>query len=284
MADDEDSLHITASTSAIPTAAGPVTQTQSRSFVSAALAKLYGVSWEILGLSLLIDTSHIRSFPSYNVVIGLWAFYCGSLKCPPHVAEEVSDGGREQRAVATTGLSEEMERVLRDASTFAFVTSASIIFDILFCSVWGGEITQGESNSAKFSLVMFIFTMFAKTSAIFYAAQVVVGGSDERGEKESHVRADESAPNTSAGKGRVSFDEESGINNTVQTPIPVGENATLGIHRRYSNFVGAIDTGGSPPSSGSARPPDERKPSPSFSPGISGLVSPGATPMVSRNV
>lgn len=253
-----------------------------------ALGKLSQVSWAILGLSLLIDTSHIRSFPSYNVVVGLWAYYCGNLKCTSGATQRDNSPSerRRERRGSLTGLSEEMETLLRDVSTFSFVASASIIFDVLFCSVWGGEIHKGESTSAKFSFVMFIFTIFAKMAAVFYAAQVVVGGSSAKGIVERQIthgeeRTPGAAPianGSTEGARSVLADEENGDHD--QTPSR-RETSPESV-RRFSDFVGAAEGGDKLPDSGLARPPGESKPSALFTPGVPGLVSPGATPSVSN--
>jgi len=259
-------------------------------YLTGALSNLSRSSWAILGLSLLVDTSHVRSFPSYNVVVGLWACYCGNLKCSPSadvVKRDGSEGsgreGERRRMPVRTGLSEELETLLRDASTFSFVASASIIFDVLFCSVWGGEITQGESKSAKFSFTMFIFAMFAKTAAIFYAAQIVVGGSSvtNKGSNE-RTRGAESTPGAASithgpegGNRRVSFDEEHGNRG-------LSEGGEI-YDRHFSNFAGVAKNEGSFSEDNITSSPNERKPSSLLSPGVPGLVSPGATPAMFRN-
>ena len=105
------------------------------------------ISWSVIFLSLLIDTSHARSFPAYNVVLGVWACYCGNHRCP---TEPDGRGGDDAGEMDLCGdgdgeaccRASEFKASLRVLSAFSFVATASVFFDVLFCSLWGAEVRK----------------------------------------------------------------------------------------------------------------------------------------------
>ncbi len=93
-----------------------------------ALQRLYKLSWVMIGLSLLMDTSHVRSFPSYNIILGVWAysasFYGGNKKDKKTIELQQSS----------------MLSLLKSLSAFSFVVIVSLILDVFFCIIWGEEV------------------------------------------------------------------------------------------------------------------------------------------------
>jgi len=114
--------------------------------------RLGNISSVVVLFSVLIDISHVRAFPSYNISLGLWIWY--TIHCL----------GRHKNAIS---------KVIPVLSWLSIAQSCSIVTDIIFCSVWGNEITKGTSKSLKFSLILFIFNMFAKLPAIYFCAQII---------------------------------------------------------------------------------------------------------------
>lgn len=89
--------------------------------------------------------SHVRSFPSYNIVIGVFAWYCSqSVK----------------RMVQHNELSS--TSILNILSCFSMLTLFSLVLDGTFCFVWGREIIDGDVRSIKFSFGLFILNMIPK--------------------------------------------------------------------------------------------------------------------------
>lgn len=106
-------------------------------------------AFAIMACAVLTDISNIRSFPSYNMCVGLVAAYCGSYSA--------------KTAAKTKS----------QTSTFILLATLSLLFDVIFCGLWGGQIFAGYSSSVKFSLIMFIITMFVKALGIYFGASIV---------------------------------------------------------------------------------------------------------------
>lgn len=128
------------------------------SFNVKALQKLRNISWIILFCSITIDISHIRAFPSYNFIVGLWACYCG------HYQSSMLDNDgdnvkikqntrRKQKEHSRNGNNthpydddneddsgKDLEYLQKLISSFSVVASLSVLFDIIFCSMWGNEV------------------------------------------------------------------------------------------------------------------------------------------------
>lgn len=103
-------------------------------------------SWCILVLSLLIDMNHVRSFPSYNALLGIFAWYCSR-----SIRDEYNNAS---------------SSILNITSCFTTLTIFSLILDGTFCFVWGREIIDGDIRSVKFSFALFILNMLPKSVAI----------------------------------------------------------------------------------------------------------------------
>lgn len=112
-------------------------------------------SWFVIVLSLVIDmTTHERAFPSYNVIIGVFAWYCGQ-----SVNMVALDSKESRFEVPDT------KRLLNTLSCFSTVALVSILVDVIFCFIWGGEIIDGDVRSIKFAFAMFILNMVPKAVA-----------------------------------------------------------------------------------------------------------------------
>ena len=117
----------------------------SLSFNTKALQKLRNASWIMIFFSIIIDISHVRAFPSYNVVIGFWACYCGHFQSSILIhnnngtIQMKRTNYRSQRNLNKKG-EEELKYLQKMISSFSVIASMSVIFDILFCSMWGKEV------------------------------------------------------------------------------------------------------------------------------------------------
>lgn len=106
------------------------------------------LSWCILFLSILIDIiSHTRAFPSYNIVIGIFAWFCAQLVKIQNVENE---GNKKQ------------DTILGTLSCFTTLSIISLILDVSFCFIWGRDIIDGDIGSVKFSFSIFILNMLPK--------------------------------------------------------------------------------------------------------------------------
>lgn len=70
--------------------------------------------WLSAFLSLLSGISHVRSFPSYNLIISIVGLF--------------------------TGIQDEKEILLKHTTVCASIGALSLVADIVFCSVWAGEV------------------------------------------------------------------------------------------------------------------------------------------------
>ena len=145
-------------------------------FSSIQLRRVGRTSWAILIFSLLIDTSHERSFPSYNVTIGFFACYIGHLQLSSILTASISSrsntsksskekiGGADENSRMSSVSKrlfspndsekqllqkEERQDEVREASVatlvktltcFCFVALFSLAMDITYCSAWGQEV------------------------------------------------------------------------------------------------------------------------------------------------
>eukprot|EP00970_Alexandrium_tamarense_P010607 scaffold2178_cov171-Alexandrium_tamarense.AAC.3 len=80
-------------------------------------------AWTSAFLSLLTGLSHVRTFPSYNIVLAVVALY-GS------------------------GLQGDRQAALKSISVCAIIGAISIVADVLFCSFWAGETAMIYSSLA----------------------------------------------------------------------------------------------------------------------------------------
>lgn len=103
-------------------------------------------SWVIMTLSLLTDIiSHVRSFPSYNIVIGVFTWYA---------------------AQSILNRNEKETKVLDILSAFTMLNLCSLLLDVSFCFIWGRDIIEGDIRSVKFSFAVFILNMLPKAVAV----------------------------------------------------------------------------------------------------------------------
>jgi hypothetical protein len=76
----------------------------------------------------------VRSFPSYNLIISTFALFAG--------------------------VQDKKEAILKHTSVCAVIGSASLVADIIFCSVWAGEVRQIIITKTD----IFVFKCFSSTS------------------------------------------------------------------------------------------------------------------------
>jgi hypothetical protein len=124
----------------------------------ASINNLSKTSWFMIASAMLVDAS-TWAFPSYNIVIGVFAkivVFNASSQVP----------NREKNLILLT-------------SIFSMTTVMSNIFDAIYCICWGGEIFVGDSKSAKFAIVFFIINIFVKLLALIYSTIIQINASEE---------------------------------------------------------------------------------------------------------
>ncbi|KAG5178355.1 hypothetical protein JKP88DRAFT_168733 [Tribonema minus] len=100
-------------------------------------------AWIQVFLSILTQLGGEASFPSYNVVLGFWGLY-----------------------VAFT-------RSFQACNCYLWFLAASILLDIIYCSVWGSNKAKVfDGPTAIFCLVMLIFNMGVKAVSLLYFKQL----------------------------------------------------------------------------------------------------------------
>ena len=179
----------------------------------------------LLCLSLFIDASHDPigpQFPSYNTVVGIWA----CIIC-------VSCGKDDPSG----------ETALTNVSTFVSVGLTSLVFDVIFCGMWGPALLREYSNGGgRVTFKAFIVAMVVKAMLLLACATRI-------------VQQNTSAKSREVREADGSLSESRFVD--VEAPFEDGlssrKNATL-----------------SPP-----------QPAP-FSPGLPGLISPAPTVLSSR--
>lgn len=213
------------------------------------LESLSKLSWLILITSLLIETSNVRTFPSYNSIIGVF------------------------------GISFKWKIVPRDTillaiTCFSTLTIVSIVLDIVYSSLWGSDILQGLSKSTKFSFILLLLNALMKILTLFYifSAQITLSLSkdfDLQSKLEisrSNIDSDISLDDDDSDEDKHSnLSEESSHQSKVRTKKSTVQMITMtptAIPRDYDSNAG--DT---------IEPDVEMNRAP-FSPGIPGLVSP----------
>lgn len=136
-------------------------------------------SWCIMTLSLLIDMiSHARSFPSYNIVIGVFAWYAAqSFKI---VDGKYSPNNHHSTIPTSSTITTSTSTLMNTLSCFTTMTLFSIILDIVFCFIWGSEIIDGDVRSVKLSFSLFIMNMLPKAVATLcvFAIQIDIHDND----------------------------------------------------------------------------------------------------------
>jgi len=122
------------------------------------LATLSKISYAMIACSFLGEINFLRSFPSYNLVIAALAFF---LCHTAHSSEEDRQPSFTQIALI---------------GCFCTLTMLSLVIDLVFCVIWGGDVIEGDSVSVKFSFFCFLLNIFLKLGALLYAtsAQIIV--------------------------------------------------------------------------------------------------------------
>ena len=190
-------------------------------------SQLYQVTTKILAylllcLSLFIDASHDPTGPqfpsSYNTIIGIWAciISCGATG---------KDGSSDETA-------------LTNVSTFVSVGATSLVFDIVFCSMWGSSLFR-EYNG-RITLILFIVAMVVK--AMLLSAYIA----------------------------RIVFLNRSVRSREVREPGSLSEN-------RFVDVEAPFDDGLSSPIKNADETLSPLQQPPPFSPGLPGLISPAPT-------
>ena len=150
----------------------PLIQTNSCETTAMPSCKLQQVARILAGLllclSFLVDTSHDpfgAKFPTYTTIIAIWA-------C-------ISSCGRTDKG--TTMCS---DTILTDMGTFVSVGAASLVFDVIFCSVWGPSLLH--DSSTRLSFIVFAIQMAVKSLLLICAMRImfIVRRSEEEKEVE----------------------------------------------------------------------------------------------------
>ena len=81
-------------------------------------------------MSLLIDTSHTLSFPSYNIIIGVFSCYVGKFGFPDK--DETQDYFQFSK--------EDYSILMKSLSCHSTLTAFTIIVDIVFCFIWAKQV------------------------------------------------------------------------------------------------------------------------------------------------
>ena len=92
------------------------------------------VSWIMIFISLLIDTSHTWAFPSHNIIIGVFSCYVGEFGFP--------DNNKAQ--VAFTYSKDDHNILLKSLTCYSTLSAFTIIVDIVFCFIWGRQVRSIE--------------------------------------------------------------------------------------------------------------------------------------------
>lgn len=126
------------------------------------------LAYLLLCLSFLVDTSHDplgAKFPTYTTIIAIWA-------C-------ISSCGRTDKSTTTCS-----DTILTDMGTFLSVGAASLVFDVIFCSVWGASLLH--DSSTRLSFIVFTIQMAVKSLLLICAVRItcIVRRAEEEKEAE----------------------------------------------------------------------------------------------------
>ncbi|CAM9928944.1 unnamed protein product [Discosporangium mesarthrocarpum] len=159
-------------------------------------------AWVQIFFSLLTQASSLAAFPSYNVVLGFWGLYC----------------------VFT--------RSLQATQAYLCFLVFSILLDIVYCSIWGGnDYGVFDGSTAQFCLCMLILNMLAKTYSVYrnlhFYKEMEAGNIHRHGttKKDKHKQErgmEITTPNNSLRKG-----EEKGGGAYNMEPLPQQQHAPL---------------------------------------------------------
>eukprot|EP00979_Chaetoceros_neogracilis_P016630 scaffold8922_cov287-Chaetoceros_neogracile.AAC.14 len=201
------------------------------------------ISYAMIVCSFMIEISHLRCFPSYNMVIAALAFF---LCHTTHSSDE-----EQQPPCAQVAL----------IGCFSTLSIISILIDIVFCTIWGGDIIEGDRASVKFSFFCFIINIFFKLGALVYATSAQIDHGelhDVASSKCAAQRGDDEEKDASA----------------------LGENSDLERENKQKDDDLSEDSNDYMMETGldvTTTPRSDHSldiPYPPFTPGISGLVSP----------
>ena len=204
--------------------------------------------------SMLIEMSHARGLPSYNIVIGFLGVSFKSKLVP-------------KRGILLT------------IGCFCTLAVVSIVIDIIYCALWGREILQGLYNATKFSFFLLILNTILKLFAFFYAVAIQISLSAnldiDLSSKLETIRnnidsdlsigddIDDSSIFTAPNIGHQTADLNE---NTMRTPSAVVSDTITPIQREDSSNTGMLQT--------SFQEIDIETNDIPFSPGVPGLLSP----------
>lgn len=108
-------------------------------------------------------STHERAFPSYNVIIGIFGWYCGHF-----LKELILDTKNDRDDEVLTTKHSKIVSLLNTLACFTSIASFSIIVDVIFCFTWGREIIDGDVRSIKFAFAMLILNLVPKSIATLY--------------------------------------------------------------------------------------------------------------------
>lgn len=114
------------------------------------MKKLRNTSWSVLFFSILIDTaSHVRAFPSYNMILGVWACVISHYQYKHEEIRNLNEKEKIPKCKKRNEGNKEVEHLKRLISSFSILTSATIFFDIIFCCLWGDEVSKMDAVTVK---------------------------------------------------------------------------------------------------------------------------------------
>lgn len=112
------------------------------------LTKLRHIGWILTFISLLTDVSHQRAFPSHNIIIGVSTCYCGTYTVLGEVHQSISGDSRYKARFSS--YYKEFAQLKKMLSALILLTFFSLIFDVIFCITWGGDVSSfyslGKTN------------------------------------------------------------------------------------------------------------------------------------------
>ena len=187
------------------------------------------LAYLLLCLSLFIDVSHDPTgpqFPSYNTVIGIWA-------CIMYCRTEGKDDSSDETA-------------LTNRCTFVSVGATSLVFDVVFSSMWGSTLLRGNNNgSGRITLIVFIIAMVVKAMLLLACFT------------------------------RIVLQNRSARSREVREPGSLSESRFVDVEAPFED--GLSSTRKNDATLSPLQPPP-------FSPGLPGLISPAPTNLSSRRI
>ena len=107
--------------------------------------RLSKISWTIIAVSLLIDVSHTRAFPSYNILVGVFGTYLAN-QATGLVESNVDRDNHEYENFEI----EHEKSFLASTAAYSTLTLVSILIDVVYCICWGREVRLNQVQYQSF--------------------------------------------------------------------------------------------------------------------------------------